>query len=84
MPVVLLALGAILAGVAWVYLVRAAIEFGRLARGGDQMAWAFTAAATLGATVCLLLLFVLGSRVLVTLGLVSEYKPRRSAGKRAR
>ncbi len=84
MPLLLHVVGAVLAGVAWIFLVNAAIDFGRLARVGDQAAWVFTAAATIGATVCLLLLFVLGSRVLVTLGLVSEYKPRRSAGKRVR
>ena len=84
MPVLLLGLGAVATGAAWVVLVNAAIDFGRVARGGDEMAWLFTAAATLGATVCLLLLFVLGARVLAALGLVSEYKPRRSSGRRTR
>ena len=84
MPVALLAVGALLSGAAWVFLVNAAIDFGRLARNGDGTAWLFTAAATLGAIVCLLLLFVLGARVLVALGLMSEYKPRRSSGRRAR
>jgi hypothetical protein len=78
------ALGAVAAGVAWVFLVKAAIDFGRVARGGDQAAWWFTAGATIGATLCLLLLFVLVARVLVAMGLVSEYKPRRSSGRRAR
>ena len=84
LPLLLLVAGALASGVAWIFLVNAAIDFGRLARSGDQMAWIFTAAATLGATVCLLLLFVLGARVLASLGLVSEYKPRRSSGRRAR
>jgi hypothetical protein len=84
LSMLLLVLGAVAAGVAWVFLVKAAIDFGRVARGGDQVAWAFTAGATIGATLCLLLLFVLVSRVLVALGLVSEYKPRRSSGRRAR
>lgn len=79
-----LTLGALGAGVAWLFLVKAAIEFGRLARDGQTLAWAFTAAATVGAAACLLLLFVLAARVLVALGLVSEYKPRRSAGRRTR
>jgi fatty acid desaturase len=79
-----LALGAVGAGLAWLFLVRAAIEFGRLARDGQSLAWAFTAAASVGAAACLLLMFVLGARVLVALGLVSEYKPRRSSGRRAR
>lgn len=84
LPLLGLALGAVASGVAWFFLVRAAIDFGRVARGGDEVAWAFTAAATIGATLCMLLVFVLVARVLVALGLVSEYKPRRSAGKRAR
>ena len=84
LPLLLLVAGALASGVAWIFLVNAAIDFGRLARSGDQAAWIFTAAATIGATVCMLLLFVLGARVLVSLGLVSEYKPRRSSGRRAR
>lgn len=79
-----LAAGALASGVAWVWLVKAAIEFGRLARDGQELAWAFTAAASVGATACLLLMFVLGARVLVALGLVSHYKPRRSLGRRTR
>ncbi len=84
LPLVLLVVGALAAGAAWFFLVRAAIDFGRLARGGDQVAWAFTAGATIGATLCLLLMFVLAARFLVAVGLVSEYKPRRSSGRRAR
>lgn len=79
-----LAVGALGAGIAWYFLVRSAIEFGRLGREGEPIAWIFTGAASLGATACLLLLFVLAARVLAALGLVSEYKPRRSAGRRAR
>ena len=79
-----LAFGAVGAGIAWLFLVKAAIEFGRLARDGQGLAWAFTAAASVGATACLLLMFVLAARVLVALGLVSEYRPRRSAGRRTR
>ena len=82
LPLVLLVLGALASGVAWVFLVQAAIDFGRLGRNGDGVAWFFAAAATVGATVCLLLLFVLGARALVMLGLLSEYKPRRSSGGR--
>ena len=80
----MLVVGALAAGAAWFFLVRAAIDFGRLARGGDPVAWAFTAGATIGATLCLLLMFVLTARVLVAVGLLSEYKPRRSSGRRAR
>jgi hypothetical protein len=79
-----LAVGALVSGVAWFFLVRAAIEFGRVARRGQGEAWLFTGAATLGAAACLMLLFVLTARVLAALGLVSEYKPRRAAGRRAR
>lgn len=79
-----LAVGALGAGIAWYFLVRSAIEFGRLARDGEPIAWIFTGAASLGATACLLLLFVLAARVLTALGLASEYKPRRSTGRRAR
>ncbi len=79
-----LTLAALGSGVAWLFLVRAAIEFGRLARDGQSLAWAFTLAATVGATACLLLMFVLGARVLVALGILSEYKGRRSTGRRSR
>lgn len=79
-----LGLAALACGVAWYFLVRAAIDFGRLARDGESMAWAFTAAATVGATACLLLLFLLVTRILMALGLVSEYRPRRAAGRRTR
>lgn len=79
-----LGLGAVACAVAWFLLVRAAIDFGRLARNGESLAWAFTAAATVGATACLLLLFILVTRVLMALGIVSDYRPRRSAGRRTR
>jgi hypothetical protein len=79
-----LVLGALVCGVAWFFLVRAAIDFGRLARDGESVAWAFTVAATIGATACLLLMFILLTRVLIALGLVSEYRPRRAAGRRTR
>lgn len=79
-----LVLGAVAAGIAWYFLVIAAIDFGRLARGGESQAWLFCGAATLGATICLLLVFVLLARVLAALGLISDYRPRRSSGKRAR
>ena len=77
-------LGALLSGVAWVYLVRAAIAFGRLARCGQAQAWLFTIAASLGAVVCAVLVLVLVARALRKLGLISDYKPRRAApGRRA-
>lgn len=79
-----LGVGALACGVAWFFLVRAAIDFGRLARDGESVAWAFTAAATVGATACLLLMFILVTRLLMVLGLVSDYRPRRAAGRRTR
>jgi hypothetical protein len=74
--------GSVVSGVAWAYLVRSAIEFGRLARGGQNQAWLFTLAASAGAVVCALLLLVLVARVLRAFGLISDYKPRRAAARR--
>jgi hypothetical protein len=59
---VLLPLGVLLAAGAWYFLVRSAIDFGQVARGGRTAAWGFCIAATAGATVCLLLVFVLLAR----------------------
>jgi len=75
-------LGIFVGGAVWWYLVRAAIDFGHVARAGTSSAWLFTAAASAGAMVCLLLVIVLCARVLVTLGVVSEYQPRRAAPRR--
>ena len=75
-------LGATLAGVAWVYLVRAAIDFGLHARGGQQSAWLFTGAASLGGVVCALLFLVLAARALRALGVIGDYKPDRPAARR--
>ena len=72
-------LGAVLTGMAWFYLVGAATDFGVLAVRGQTPAWAFTIAASLGAVVCLLLFLVLVGRGLRTLGIVSDYQPRRAA-----
>jgi len=75
-------LGILLGCAAWWFLVRASIDFARLATGGEPRAWAFATASSVGAVLCLLLVLVLASRMLVTLGLVSEYRPRRAAPKR--
>ena len=76
-----LVLGAVAAGAAWYFLVRSAIGFGRVARAaGDSMAWALTAAAGVGAACCLLLLFVLVARLLVSMRLLRPDKARRSSG----
>jgi hypothetical protein len=55
--------GALLAAAAWVFLVRAAIDFGRTARvDGDASKWLLTVGASIGAVLCLLLAFVLVAR----------------------
>ena len=73
---------------ALVFLVRAAIDFGQLARDGNGAAWAFCAGATLGATLCLLLVFVLGARMWARLGLArvarAERPPRLPGGRHGR
>lgn len=79
----LVALGVLAAAGAWVFLVRAAIDFGQAGRNGQGLAWVVCAAATLGAAVCLLLVFVLVARGWALLGLRSDYQPRRSSGRRA-
>jgi hypothetical protein len=81
--VLLLVLGVLAAAGAWAFLVRAAIDFGQVARDGRPVAWAVCAAATVGAAVCLLLAFTLVARACALLGLRSEYQPRRSSGRRA-
>ena len=49
-PVILpLAVGITLCVVAWGYLVKAAIDFGTTARGGESRAWAYLGLASLGA-----------------------------------
>ena len=77
-----LGVGAILTAVAWFYLVNAAIDFGVLALRGESAAWLFTLGATLGAVVCLVLGLALVGRALRTLGVISDYKPRRAAARR--
>ncbi len=74
--------GAVVSGIAWVYLVRSAIEFGRLGRAGQSEAWLFTLAASAGGVVCALLVLVLVARVLRAFGLISDYKPQRAAARR--
>ena len=78
-----LGVGVLAAGAAWLFLVLAAIDFGQAARINDQLAeWAVTVAATAGAAVCLLLVFVLVSRFVATLGMRrAAYTPRRSSGR---
>lgn len=79
-----LGLGAILTGVAWVYLVGAAIDFGVLAVQGEGGAWLFTVGASLGAVVCLVLMLAVVGRALRVLGFLSDYRPQRAGARRRR
>lgn len=49
--------------VAWGFLVAQAISFGTEARDGQGSAWVFLFLATVGATACLFLTIILGSRL---------------------
>ncbi len=69
---VLLVVGIVLAAVAWLVLVRAAVDFGTEARAGRDAGWAFMGLAAVGAIGCLLLALVLVVRGLTTLGLISD------------
>lgn len=85
LPVLLvLVAGVATAVAAWLYLVRMAITFGRLASDGASTAWLFTAVAGLGACACALAALILVVRGLRALGFLSDYRPRRSAGRRVR
>lgn len=70
----------LLTGAAWIYLVRAAIDFGGLGKGGQGIAWLFAALATLGAIGCLLLTIVLVTRTLVAAGLITDHRPDHHPG----
>ena len=76
----LLVLGVLAASGAWLFLVRASITFGQVARDGRGAAWAVCAAGTIGAAGCLLLVFVLLTRIWTLLGPRNGYQPRRSSG----
>jgi hypothetical protein len=67
--VALLALGVTLTVIAWGYLVKAAIDFGTTARGGDSQAWLFLGAASLGAVACLFVALIMVARILRRLGI---------------
>lgn len=68
---VLLALcaGVTLCVIAWGYLVKAAIDFGTTARGGQPDAWWFLALASAGAIACLFVGLMLVSRITRRLGI---------------
>jgi hypothetical protein len=74
-----LLLAAVVAGAAWWFLVRAAVDFGRSAADGDGAArWAFTLVAGVGAALCLTLVFLLLVRIW------EERAPRGPVGGRRR
>jgi hypothetical protein len=66
-----LALGITVCVVAWGYLVKAAIDFGVTARGGESGAWVFLGLASLGAVACLFVGLILVARVLRRLGITT-------------
>ena len=63
---------------AWFFLVRAAIHFGTEARGGESLGWLFMGLTAFGAICCLVLALALVGRVLMAIGVISDYKPRRA------
>lgn len=67
----------VVALVAWGFLVWAAIDFGRAARGGDSQAWLFLAVASLGAVACLFLSLMLGTLLLRKLGILEDKQSHR-------
>ena len=79
----MLALGITLTLIAWGFLVWAAIDFGADARGGETLAWVFLALATLGATACLFVTLILGSKLATTLRGEAATRPVVPGGRRA-
>jgi hypothetical protein len=72
-----IAAASVVALVAWAFLVWAAIDFGRKARGGDGDAWMFLAIASLGAVACLFLALMLGTLLLRKVGILEEKRPHK-------
>jgi hypothetical protein len=68
----LLAVGVTFCVVAWGYLVKAAIDFGITARGGESGAWLFLGLASLGAVGCLFVGLILVARILRRLGVTGS------------
>ena len=78
LPLVGYGVGVLVSAAAWLFLVKAAIDFGASARDGEDEAWWFLGLAVLGAILCLLLTLVLIGRALMAAGLISDVKPRRA------
>jgi hypothetical protein len=72
----LLAIGVTFCVVAWGYLVKAAIDFGVSARGGESDAWLFLGLASLGAVACLFVGLILVARITRRLGITQPPSPR--------
>jgi len=68
----LLGLGALASLVAWGFLVWAAIDFGRAARGGDSGRWVYLAVASVGAVACLFLCLLLVTLLLRRAGILED------------
>jgi hypothetical protein len=81
-----LALGTTLCLVAWGYLVWAAVDFGRTARGGDSSSWYYLAIASVGAIACLFAGLLLVVTLLRTLRAepVEPVAPSFPGGRRAK
>ena len=62
---------------AWGFLVWAAIDFGRTARGGQSEAWWFLALASIGAVACLFLGLMLATVLLRRVGLLAGKQPHK-------
>jgi hypothetical protein len=58
--------------VAWGFLVWAAIDFGRSARGGDSGRWVYLAVASVGAVACLFVALLLVTLLLRRVGILEE------------
>lgn len=78
----LLAAGVTATMVAWGYLVWLAIDFGDQARHGSGSGWFFLVLATIGATACMFLTLVLGTRALKLLRGDAPPPPRTTPGGR--
>jgi hypothetical protein len=72
----LLAIGVTFCVVAWGYLVKAAIDFGVSARGGESDAWLFLGLASLGAVACLFVGLILVARIMRRLGITQPPSSR--------
>ncbi|MCX6397201.1 MAG: hypothetical protein NTV23_11990 [Propionibacteriales bacterium] len=70
--------------IAWGFLVVQAIKFGGNARDGQGAAWVFLFLATLGATACMFMALILGTKLRALLKGEEPVKPPRVQGGRRR